>query len=77
MPDLDIVGSVELHDDNGHPEGVSLLLTRGMDPMGVACLFREQTRVDLGAVALLRHPLETDAEFEARLEMAIRAMVST
>ena len=48
-----------------------------MDPNGIACLFRELTRVDLGAVALLRNPVEPDDEFEARLDVTIGAMVST
>lgn len=34
MPNLEIVGIVELHDDEGNPEGVSHMSIRGMDPSG-------------------------------------------
>ena len=76
LPDLDIVGSVAMTDDDGELTGVSLLLTRGMDTTGIAETFRTERRVDMDGGAMIRRPGEPDDAFAARLQAVIDVLVA-
>lgn len=72
---LDIVGQIEMRDDDGRPTGVYLLLERGMDAGQTARTFARNRCVDLGEVTLIRFPGESDAQFTTRVADAIQALV--
>ena len=76
LPDLDIVGSIAMTDDDGEPTGVSLLLTRGMDTTGITETFKGERRVDMDGGAVIRRPGEPDDAFGARLQAIIDALVA-
>ena len=71
----EVVGSIEIPDEDGRPTGVSLLLTRGMDTAGIAQTFKADRRVDLDSGAIIRRPGEADDAFAARIQAVIDTLV--
>ena len=72
----DVVGSMEIPDEDGQPTGVSLLLTRGMDAAGLAETFKADRRVDMDSGAIIRRPGEADDAFAARIQAVIDDLVA-
>ena len=71
----DVVGSIEIPDEDGRPTGVALLLTRGMDAAGLAETFKADRRGDLDSGAIIRRPGEADDAFAARIQAVIDTLV--
>ncbi len=74
-PEPEVVGSIEIPDEEGRPSGVSLLLTGGMDTAGIAQTFKADRRVDLDSGAIIRRPGEADDAFAARIQAVIDTLV--